>query len=266
MLHRAVALALTLTTAGVWSSPEAASAQSTQALSPWQRTDSPHFEIHYLPALAPELDRVVRSAERAYDRISGQLNFVFPTKVPLVMFTPSGSMTRDEFGRTQAAHWSHRTRTEAVVLPLAEGDALDAMMVHELTHLLVSEIIWPGRIGDGGLPHWVKEGIASYMVGVWLDEDERLMRELVASRAVPALSQLSSSGGFANVRVNNALGHAAFDYIESRWGPNSVRRFLNALIMPRVSKTYDAVFDLTPAEFDAAFRQYAENRFRRVVR
>lgn len=111
------------------------------------------------------------------------------------------------------------------------------------------------------MPRWVQEGIASYMVGVWLDEDERLMRELVASREVPALSQLSGSGGFANVRVNDALGHAAFDYIESRWGPNSVRRFLNALIMPRMSKTYDAVFDLTPAEFDAAFQQYAERRF-----
>jgi hypothetical protein len=68
------------------------------------------------------------------------------------------------------------------------------------------------------------------------------------------------------VRINDALGHAAFDYIESRWGPNSVRRFLNALIMPRVSKTYDAVFDLAPPEFDAAFRQYAERRFARVVR
>jgi hypothetical protein len=103
-------------------------------------------------------------------------------------------------------------------------------------------------------------------LGVWRDEDERLMRELVASREVPALSQLSGSGGFANVRVNDAVGHAAFDYIESRWGPSSVRRFLNALIMPRVSKTYDAVFELTPAEFDAAFRAYAEHRFGRVAR
>ena len=49
-------------------------------------------------------------------------------------------------------------------------------------------------------------------------------------------------------------------------GPISVRRFLNALIVPRVEKTYDAVFDLTPAEFDAAFRQYTERRFGPVVR
>jgi hypothetical protein len=62
------------------------------------------------------------------------------------------------------------------------------------------------------------------------------------------------------------VGHAAFDYIESRWGANSVRGFLDALIVPRVDKTYDSVFELTPAEFDAAFRQYMERRLRPVVR
>jgi|SRR5215211_4647035 hypothetical protein len=41
------------------------------------------------------------------------------------------------------------------------------------------------------------------------------------------------------------------NYIESRWGPASIRRFIDALIVPRVDKTYDAVFDLTPAEFDS---------------
>jgi hypothetical protein len=89
-----------------------------------------------------------------------------------------------------------------------------------------------------------------------------LMRSLVASANVPGLSQLSGSGGFADARVNDALGHAAFDYIESRWGRASIRRFVDALIVPRVDKTYDAVFDMTPAEFDAAFRQYAQRRFR----
>jgi hypothetical protein len=269
MLHRAAAFALTLTTAGVWSSPEGATVQSTQVLSPLQRTDTQHFEIQYLPALAPELDRVVRIAERAYDRISARLNFVLPTKVPLVMFTPSGPMTGEEIRAYASSERitplnPHRSR---LVLPLPESDAqLDALIVHELTHLLVAGLIWRDRIGDGGLPHWVKEGIATYMVGVWPDEDEHLMRDLVASRDVPALSTLSGSGGFANVRVNGALGHAVFDYIESRWGPDSVRRFLSALIMPRVDKTYDAVCDLTPAEFDAAFREYAERRFSPVVR
>jgi hypothetical protein len=253
----------------VWSSPISAAPRSHQGQSLWLRVGTQHFEIHYLPALAPELDAVVRRAEAAYDRVSKRLSFVLATRVPLVIFAPSGSMTREQVAAYASSDQvtppqPHRSR---IVLPLPEDDAqLDALMVHELTHLLMCEIILPGRGGDGGLPRWVHEGIATHMVGAWLDDDERLMRELVASGHVPALSQLIGSGTFANARLNDALGHAAFDYMENRWGPTSIRRFLNALIVPRVDKTYDAVFGLTPEEFDAAFRQYAERRFRPVVR
>ena len=107
----------------------------------------------------------------------------------------------------------HRSR---LVLPVPERDAdLDALVVHELTHLLVCEIILPEQSGDGGLLRWVHEGIANYMVGTWSDDHECLMRNLAASGNVPSLSQLSGSGGFADERLNDALGHAAFDYIES---------------------------------------------------
>jgi hypothetical protein len=265
MFLRLIALAVVLMTAGLWS-PSAA--RVPQAPSPWQRTESARFEIHYEPALARELDRVVASAERAYDRISRRLSFVLGTKVPLVMFAPTGSLTREQVvayatSETVAPHQPHRSR---IVLPLdGDGAQLDAFVVHELTHLLVGEIILPSAPGDGGVPRWVHEGIASYMVGAWSEEHERVMRELVAS-GVPDLSHLTGSGQFANVRVNDTLGHVAFDYIESRWGVAGVRRFVNALNVPRVNRTYDAVFELTPAEFDAAFREYAERRFRPGVR
>ena len=154
---------------------------------------------------------------------------------------------------------THRSRLD---LPLPESDSqFDAVIVHELTHVLVSALVWHDRIGDGGLPHWIKEGVAEYMVGVWRDEDVRQMRELVASEGVPALSELSGSGGFTNPRANNAIGHAAFDYIRSRWGPDGIRLFLDGLIMPRIGKTYAAVLDLTPEGFDTAFRENARRRF-----
>lgn len=262
MLQRAVAVALTMPF--VLFSPRATKAQPPQGASSWQRIDSQHFEVYYQPAIAPRLDHVVESAEGAYHRIAAQLNFVWPTKIPLVLFAPSVSMTRAEMraytGSAPIAPTNaHRSRLD---LPIPEIDSqFDALITHELTHVLVSALVWQDRIGDGGLPHWIKEGVAEYMVGVWRDEDVRQMRELVASDGVPALSELSGSGGFTKAHVNNALGHAAFDYIENRWGPKGIRRFLDGLIMPRVSKTYDAVLDLTPEGFDIAFREYAMRRF-----
>lgn len=260
-------IALTLITAAMWLPPQPATAGYRQGRSPWLRTESQHFEIHYQPALAGDVARVVRGAERAYDHISGRLDFAFAKKVPLIMFATTGSLTREEVvayavSDAVAPQQPHRSR---IVLPLPDAD-LDARLVHELTHLLVGEIILPEQPGDGGLPRWVHEGIASYMVGTWSEDHQRLMRNLVASGKVPALSQLSGSGGSADARLNDALGHAAFDFIESRWGRASIRRFVNALIVPRTAKTYDAVFELTPAEFDAAFRQYAERRFTPVAR
>jgi hypothetical protein len=269
MFPQLLVFAVTLMTAAMWSPPQAATRESRQGQSRWLRTESRHFEIHYLPALARDVERVVRSAERAYDHISGRLDFVFAKKVPLVMSAATGPLTRDEIvaysvSDEVAPQQPHRSR---LVLPVPERDPdLDALIVHELTHLLVCEIILPEQSGDGGLPRWVHEGIASYMVGTWSNDHDRLMRNLAASGNVPSLSQLTGSGGFADERLNDALGHAAFDYIESRWGRTSIRRFVNALIVPRVDKTYDAVFDLTPAEFDGAFRNYAERRFTPVVR
>ena len=197
MLRRPLAFALTLIAATVSWSPVGAR-PSRQAEAAWLRTESRRFEIHYQRALAADLDRVVRSAETAYNQIAGRLNFVLATKVPLVVFAPAGRMTQDEvvayaISDSVAPQQPHRSR---IVLPLPDtSPQLDTRLVHELTHLLMSEIILPGRGGDGGLPRWVHEGIASHMVGAWSDDDTRLMRELVASGGIPALSQLTGSGG-----------------------------------------------------------------------
>jgi hypothetical protein len=251
MLERILVFALMLPTAA-------------QGQPDWLKAESQHFEIHYRPGLAGELPRVTRAAERAYVSITGRLNFSFPKKVPLVLFSPSGTMSREQVvsyavSDRVAPQQPHRSR---IVLPLGDGDVpLDVLISHELTHLLVGEIILPEAPGDGAVPRWVHEGIATYLAGGWTGDHQRVMREMVAAGSVPALSQVAGDGGFANPRVNEALGHVAFEYIESRWGPASIRRFVDALIIPRVSRTYDAVFELTPAEFDAAFRQYAQRRF-----
>jgi len=252
----AIALSLLLTPVGVHQTA-------------WSSSQSQHFEVHYLPGLAADRDRVIRAAEQAYQQVSNRLNFVLPTKVPLVLFAPSGPLTQDEIAAyatsdAVAPPQPHRSR---IVIPISDGDApLDALIVHELTHLLMYEIILPGRGGDGGVPRWVREGIATYMAGALSDQDTRAMRELVASGKLPALSELTGSDGFTDARLNDVVGHVAFDFIESRWGPAALRRFVNALIVPRVTRTYDAVFELTPAEFDAAFRQYAQRRFGPAVR
>jgi hypothetical protein len=263
VLALALASALTMT-AAAWVAPASMHGQTLESPSPWTRAESARFEIHYPPALSSELARITASAERAYDRISARLDFVLGTKVPLVVFAPGGSITRDQavayaVGDGVAPQTPHRSR---IVLPLPAADTeLDALLTHELSHLLFCEIILPQQSGTGGLPRWVLEGIATHIVGIWSADAERLLRELVRSDTLPALSSLTGDGGFANPRANDAVGHAAFDFIESRWGATGLRRFVDGLHVPRVDRTYDAVFELSPPEFDAAFRAWARTRY-----
>jgi hypothetical protein len=146
MLKRALVFALTLLAAGIGQALEATTSPLQQSQSPWLRTESRRFEIHYQRALAPDLARVVRSAEAAYYRISGRLNFVLATKVPLVVFASSGPMTQEQVAEYAisdqvAPQRPHRSR---LVLPLSnDSEQLDARLVHELTHVLAFEIVWP---------------------------------------------------------------------------------------------------------------------------
>ena len=244
----------------------AAPTSSSAVQTAWRLFETEHFEIHYVQLLASERDRVGHTAEQAYQHVSARLNFSLATKVPVVLFESGGELTRDEVtayanSDDVAPPKPHRSR---IVLPLQEETAaeLDALVLrHELTHILVYEILSPGVGGRGVVPLWIHEGLANYMVGEWADADIRQMSDLIASGNVPPVSQLEGDGGFANKRLNNTLGHAAFDYIEERWGPDRMRRLLDALAAAPDVSPYEAVFNLTPALFDATFKQYLERRF-----
>ena len=59
------------------------------------------------------------------------------------------------------------------------------------------------------------------------------------------------------------VGHAAFDFIETRWGKDGVRRFLGAARRRPAGSAglYDAAFNVTADEFDRGFEEYLTATF-----
>jgi cation transport regulator ChaB len=60
------------------------------------------------------------------------------------------------------------------------------------------------------------------------------------------------------------LGHAAFEFIEARYGKESIRQFpfeLRRDVVDGTGDLYQAAFNMAPDEFDAAFEQYLRERF-----
>jgi hypothetical protein len=60
--------------------------------------------------------------------------------------------------------------------------------------------------------------------GEWDASDRARPGDLVRTTTVPRMSQLRRSSFAGDPRVNDALRHAAFDLIESRWNKDGVPR------------------------------------------
>ena len=231
----------------------------------WQMTETEHFEIRYVAALAGDIDRVEAAAERAYRRVSGRLAEDLSFKVPLLLFA-----TREEFERQDVApganltgigSFSEPTGNRVVVLVGEWGDDLFQRLAHELTHVFAFEAIPrsdPGR----SVPLWFDEGLADYAAGTWSDTDQAALRGLVASGDLPAISTAEGHAGFENPRVVYALGHAAFDFVETRWGQAAVGAFMHAFGSGGSGPVpYRDALGMTPAAFDVAFSEYLRRRF-----
>ena len=232
----------------------------------WRTSETEHFEIRYGAALADDIDRIEVAAQRAYRRVSERLADDLPFRVPLILFA-----TREDFERqdvapganlTGIASFSEPAGNRIVVLFEEWGDDLVARISHELTHIFAFEAV-PRSASGAGVPLWIDEGLADYGMGTWSETDEGVLRGLVASGDIPAMSTVEGRADFENPRVVYALGHAAFDFVEAQWGREAVTAFMRAFgtAGERAAGPYQDVLGLTPEGFDAAFADYLRARF-----
>ena len=233
----------------------------------WHIYETDHFEIFYYPELEEHLARVASYAESAYVQISADLTHDLATRVPLVVFK-----THSEFEQqniipgvvSEGVGAFAEPFRQRIALPIDEPpDLLYRLITHELTHQFAFDII-PRSFIRRGIPLWVDEGLADYMAGVWRPLDLMAVRDAALSDILPRMSEFLDYGGFANARVVYNLGHAAFEFIEERWGKEGVRQFLFSLrktVIGGGGDIYEDAFDLPAEDFDDAFESYIRDRF-----
>ncbi|MEO8681232.1 MAG: hypothetical protein ABI665_19435, partial [Vicinamibacterales bacterium] len=82
---------------------------------------------------------------------------------------------------------------------------------------------------------------------------------------VPKMSEMQDYGGFSNPRLIYNLGHAAFEFMEARWGKEGVRAYVFALrrsVIGGSDDAYQEAFQMTPEEWDQQFDKYLKDRFK----
>ena len=131
-------------------------------------------------------------------------------------------------------------------------------IVHEVAHVFAFDIL-PGT----ATPRWIMEGLAEYERPAWDPDDLVALRAAVRANAVPAMSAWRGEDDSRDARLVASLGHAAFDFIESRWGKPGVRQFLFALRQSTRSGAdpFEGAFQIKRDEFDRTFEQYMRERF-----
>jgi beta-lactamase regulating signal transducer with metallopeptidase domain len=255
VLGTAVALAAAVMVLSMVSSATAQSpAPADAAERRVRRTD--HFEISYAPSLDLHAERIGREAERAYEHVSGDLRHNLGFTIPLVLFESAADLQRS-------------SQTGAANAPLRAGDQSDrilfrvdvpadqwlGLLTHEVAHVFGFDIL-PGN----ATPAWIAEGLAEYERNAWDPNDLVLLRDAVRANTVPRLTSVQPDGSKA--RLVEALGHAAFDFIESRWGKAGIRQFLLALRRSASGggDPYEAAFRMPAGDFERGFDSYLRAR------
>jgi hypothetical protein len=232
----------------------------------WHIYTTDHFEIYYYPELEAHLERVAGYAESAYQQISADLKHDLAFKVPLVLYKTSSEFQQqnvipEELPEGVLAF--AEPQRDRMVLPIDEPpDQLYRLITHELTHVFEFDII-PRSLIRRGLPLWVDEGLANYMAGYWNPLDLMQVRDAAIADIIPKMSEFESRP--LSGRLPYTLGHAAFEFIESRWGKEGLRQFLFALrksVIGGGDNAYEEAFRLKPEEFDEQFDKYLKDRFK----
>ena len=240
----------------------------------WQVHPTDHFDIHYYPALTPNLEQVAASAERAYDRISSELRYNLPFRVPLILFKTRSDFAQQSIipdvggagaiARGEVISFSEHRRNRVVILVEEEPDRLYRLITHELTHIFAFDVIPRSTTNVRRVPAWIDEGFAEYMTGVWDPEELRKVQNVVVADTVPQMTALSDSVDIGSLGGAANLGHAVFEFIEAEYGKAAVWQFLLEVrrsVVDGAGDFYQATFNRSPAEFDSAFAEYLKRRF-----
>jgi len=234
----------------------------------WHTYQTEHFEIYYYPEIEPHLERIAGYAESAYQHVSSELKHDLSMKLPLILFSSSSEFWQQNVipGAAQEGVGAFAEPGRyRIVMPIDEPpDLLYRLIVHELTHQFQFDIIPTGLIRRN-MPLWTMEGMSDYMTGYWRPQDIMTVRDAAVTDIVPKMSEMQDYGGFSNPRLIYNLGHAAFEFMESKWGKEGVRAYVFALrrsVIGGSDDAYQEAFQMTPEEWDQQFDRYLKERFK----
>ncbi|MBP9145509.1 MAG: PD40 domain-containing protein [Thermoanaerobaculia bacterium] len=232
----------------------------------WKLYSSPHFTFFYYESEADQLEKVASLAESAYDRLTREFDHQIQDPIPMIFYLTHSAFEQNNiilnFIPEGVGAFATPVRNRMVLpIDLPDGE-LFALILHELTHIFQYDILYAGKVGrgvGGGAPQWFMEGMASYMAKDESTSDKMYLRDAVVNDSIPSILQRGTSGFLAY-----RFGHAAFDFIEERWGKEGFRDFLfefRNTFGGRADRAVERSFRIDPEDFDLDFRRWLRKKY-----
>ncbi|MEW6363605.1 MAG: hypothetical protein AB1714_03080 [Acidobacteriota bacterium] len=240
----------------------------------WDVYHSPHFDIYFYPEERMHLERMASFAESGYLKVSSDLKHQIPFAIPLIFYK-----THSEFEQThlfpdfvpEGVLAFAESVQNRMVMPIdLPADELQNLITHELTHIFEYSILYGGLSSPlvqlRSPPDWVMEGFADFEVGEWDLSSEMTIRDMTITDRLPTIGK---DGQFkeeqSSVRAPYDIGHAIFDFMESRWGMDGIRQFWWSLKKGSVigkSTLFEDALKTKASDFDQDFKKYMRDRFK----
>lgn len=232
----------------------------------WKLYNSPHFVFYYYEDEAAQLEKVASLAESAYDRLTREFDHQVQDPIPLIFYATHSAFEQNNillnFIPEGVGAFASPVRNRMVLpIDLPDGEQFQLIM-HELTHIFQYDILYRGKVGrgvGGNAPQWFMEGMASYMAKDESTSDKMYLRDAVVNDSIPSILERGTSGFLAY-----RFGHAAFDFIEERWGKEGFRDFLfefRNTFGGRADRAVERAFRIDAEDFDLDFRRWLRKKY-----
>jgi len=242
----------------------------------WKAYPTEHFRIYFYSAREGVLKDVAELAESAYGRISQMLKHQVADRIPLIYYS-----TYTDFEQTNLFSVSEGilgvsepTMNRIGIHGDMPLDELQVLIDHELTHIFEFDILWGDRRGAlNGLnqpPLWVFEGMSEYATRAWTPWSALIVRDAVLNDRIPEFTESGEIVSRYPLPREPAydFGHTVYEFIESKYGPNSIREFWLTMKSGSVFGKKDPLqraFKMETKQFQQEWKKYLRLRNQEFV-
>jgi hypothetical protein len=240
---------------------------------PWKIYPTDHFQIYFYTADDRILKNVADFAESAYAKVSRALKHDLAKPVPILYYTTITDMEQSNVFQAQEGLLGV---SEPVMFRIGlqgdmPDDELQAVICHELVHIFEFDLLWGDKGGVLAMvsqpPLWTFEGLSEYITGIWSSWSTLLTRDAVLNDRIPEFSE--SGEMFSRYPIPREpaydFGHALYEFIVERYGPNAVRdlwRGLKGTPLLGRRDPIERVFKMKLREFSVEYKRYLRARFK----